>query len=178
MDTTDKPLVNRVAQSSLITINLEKYFPKEQIISFDLKDFLFQGLILREKDFRDALTAYDWKQIEGAYLAVHCSTDAIIPTWAYMLVTAYATPYAASIFLGTKEIMLEKHFTQVIEASDWSHLEGQRVVIKGCSDKPVPASAYVDLTKKLQPIVQSVMFGEPCSTVPIFKRPRTIKSKS
>lgn len=178
MNTTDKPLVNRVAQSSLITINLEKFFPAERIISFDLKDFLFHGLILREKDFRSALAEYDWEQIKDAYLAIHCSADAIIPTWAFMLVTAHATPYAKEVFLGNAEILLEKYYNQVIGGHDWSYVEDQRVVIKGCSDKPVPASAYVDLTRKLQPIAQSIMFGEPCSTVPIFKRPRTIKSKS
>lgn len=175
MDTTDKPLVNRVAQSSLITINLEKYFPAEKIIAFDLKDFLFHGLILKEKDFREGLADYDWNQMKDCSLAIHCTADAIIPTWAYMLVTAMAAPYCKQIFLGTVDAFIEKHYTGFIEGTDWSHLKDQRVVIKGCSDKPVPASAYVDLTKKLQPIAQSIMFGEPCSTVPIFKRPRIVK---
>lgn len=178
MDTTDKPLVNRVAQSSLITINLEKYFPTENIIEFDLKDFLFQGLILKEKDFRTALAEHPWADLRNCYLAIYCSTDAIIPTWAYMLVTANAAPYTKDIFLGNREMLLEKYYTQIIEGNDWSNLASQRVVIKGCSDKPVPVSAYVELTKKLQPIAQSVMFGEPCSTVPIFKRPRKLKEKA
>ncbi|MCB0686799.1 MAG: DUF2480 family protein [Saprospiraceae bacterium] len=175
MDASDKPLVNRVAQSSLITINLEKYYPAEKIIAFDLKDFLFHGLILKEKDFRTALAEYDWTTLENGLLAIYCSADAIIPTWAFMLVTAYATPFAKQVFLGSKEDLIDKFYADLIETTDWSHLEGQRVVIKGCSDKPVPVSAYVNLTKKLQPIAQSIMFGEPCSTVPIFKRPRKLK---
>ncbi len=177
MDLTDKPLINRVAQSSLITINLEEYFPKGEIVAFDLKDFLFRGLILREKDFRAALTDFDWKKFQDCHVAVFCSADAIIPTWAYMLVVAYATPIANQVYLGTVDNLLEKHYSVVISALDLSHLHGQRVVVKGCSNKPVPASAYVDLTKKLQPLAQSIMYGEPCSTVPIFKRPRDLERK-
>lgn len=170
----DKPLVNRVAESSLITINLEEYFPKSRIVDFDLKNFLFMELILKEKEFRAALKDYDWEQHRGAALAVYCSADAIIPTWAYMLVVVHARPYVAELFMGTSDQFVEKHYTQVLAGKDFGHLEGKRVVIKGCSNKPVPASAYVELTKMLQPLVQSIMYGEPCSTVPIFKRPRKI----
>lgn len=177
MDTTDKPLINRVAQSNLITINLEEYFPKGEIVAFDLKDFLFRGLILKEKDFREALANYDWKTLQDCHLAVFCSADAIIPTWAYMLVVAYAAPIANQVYLGTVDNLLEKHYSVVISTLDLTHLLGQRVVVKGCSNKPVPASAYVDLTKKLQPLAQSIMYGEPCSTVPIFKRPRDLERK-
>lgn len=177
MDTADKPLVNRVAQSSLITFNLEEYFPKGEIVAFDLKDFLFHGLILKEKEFRAALAEYDWQKVKDCHLAVFCSADAVIPTWAYMLVVAYAAPFARQIYLGTVENLLEKHYSLLIIDLDLSHLQDQRVVIKGCSNKPVPASAYVDLTKKLQPIAQSIMYGEPCSTVPIFKRPRNVNRK-
>jgi hypothetical protein len=174
MATTDKPLVNRVSASSLITINLEDYFPRNPIVDFDLKDFLFHGLILKEKDFRAALKAHNWEEYQGKYLAVFCSADAIIPTWAYMLVAAHAQPFAEQIFMGTSEVFVEKHYGLVLDAMDFAHLKGKRVVIKGCSNKPVPPSAYVDLTGKLQPLAQSIMYGEPCSTVPIFKRPREI----
>ena len=110
MATTDKPLVNRVSASSLITINLEDYFPRNPIVDFDLKDFLFHGLILKEKDFRAALKAHNWEEYQGKYLAVFCSADAIIPTWAYMLVAAHAQPFAEQIFMGTSEVFVEKHY--------------------------------------------------------------------
>lgn len=178
MDTADKPLVNRVAQSSLTTLNLEDYYPQGGIVSFDLKDFLFQGLILKEKEFRTALAEYDWEKVRDHYVAVFCSSDAIIPTWAYMLVASYSTPLAREVYFGTEQNLLEKHYSVLIASLDLSHLRGQRVVLKGCSSRPVPASAYVDLTKKLQPLAQSIMYGEPCSTVPIFKRPRDLETKA
>jgi hypothetical protein len=178
MDTTDKPLINRVAQSSLITLNLEDYYPKTEILSFDLKDFLFHGLILKEKEFRSALADYDWQKVKDCYVAIFCSSDAIIPTWAYMLVAAYAAPLATEVYFGSQESLLEKHYGVLIGSLDLSHLKGQRIVLKGCSNKPVPPSAYVDLTKKLLPLAQSIMFGEPCSTVPIFKRPRDLQTKT
>ena len=174
----DKPLINRVAQSSLITINLEDYFPDAPILAFDLKDFLFQGLILREKEFRAALKEYNWSSLKDTNLAIFCSNDAIIPTWAFMLVTTLARPFVKQIYLGTPDNFLEKHYSKILSQQDFSHLEGSRVVIKGCSNKPVPASAYVDLASILQPFVQSMMYGEPCSTVPIFKRPRNLAAKS
>jgi len=171
----DKSLVNRVAQSSLITINLEDYFPKAKIVDFDLKGFLFMELILKEKEFRAALKAYDWEKHRGEALAVFCSADAIIPTWAYMLVASYAQPYVNELFMGSSTLFIEKHYGELLAGMNFQHLEDKRVVIKGCSNKPVPPSAYVDLTKRLQPLAQSIMYGEPCSTVPIFKRPRKIK---
>lgn len=170
-----KPLVNRVANSGLITLNLEDYFPKAEVVVFDLKDYLFMELILKEKDFRAALKAHDWAQYEGKILLVYCSTDAIIPVWAYMLVSAYAAPYAAEIFQGDAETFYKTHYSKVIAAIDGEEYAQKRIVIKGCSDKPVPAAAYLDLTRKLQPYAQSIMYGEPCSTVPIFKRPRIVK---
>jgi hypothetical protein len=174
----EKPLINKVANSSLVNLNLENYFPKTEIVSFDLKDYLFHGLILKEKDFRAALKEYDWSTVESKILHVYCSTDAIIPVWAFMLVSAYAQPYAENVFLGTKEEFLSHHYRKVIESTDFSEYEGQRIVIKGCSQKPVPASAYLTLTAKLRPYAQSIMYGEPCSTVPIFKKPRKLKEKT
>jgi uncharacterized protein DUF2480 len=168
----DKPLVNRVAASGLITINPEEFFPPKELALFDMKDYLFMELILKEKDFREALEAHDWSQYEGKNLAVFCSTDAIIPVWAFMLVAAYASPFATDIYQGTPDEFYKTAFQKRLAALDASQYEGQRIVIKGCSGKPVPPSAYVELTRKLQPYVRSIMYGEPCSTVPIFKRPK------
>ena len=167
-------LVNRVANSSLITINLELDYPSEDVKIFDLKDYLFHGLILKEKDFRTSLKEIDWNEYEGAHLCVHCSTDAIIPHWAYMLVSASAKPYALSIFFGTQADFVKAYYTKLLSKKDYSKYEGERIVIKGCSDKPVPVSAYMELTAHLQPYAQSIMYGEPCSTVPVFKRPRKL----
>ena len=168
-------LVNRVANSGLITLNLESYFPEGDMVVFDIKDYLFQGLILKEKEFRKALKEYDWKQYQGKILLVLCSTDAIIPVWAYMLISAYARPYTSDVYAGSREDYLKAFYYKVIKDMDMAEYKGKRVVIKGCSKRPVPASAYLQLTEALQPVVQSLMYGEPCSTVPIFKRPREIK---
>lgn len=168
-------MINRVAQSSLITLNLEEYFPKEPVVHFDLKDYLFQGLILREKEYREQLKAYDWSGLAGRHLVVFCSTDAIIPVWAYMLVSALASPHAASVTQCTPEQFPLLYYQQALSDFDGARYTGERIVIKGCSDHPVPPFAYALLTAKLQPYAQSIMFGEPCSTVPIFKRPREVK---
>lgn len=170
----EQVLVNRVAESGLITLNLEDFFPKGAIATFDLKDYLFMELILKEKDFREALKNHDWNQYQDKILLVYCSADAIIPVWAYMLVTAYATPYAKDIFQGDAENYYKTAFNKALMELDATKYNQERIVIKGCSDKPVPPSAYVELTRKLQPYAQSIMYGEPCSTVPIFKRPRKV----
>ncbi len=172
----DEVLINRVAQSGLITINLEDFFPKEEVLVFDLKNYLFMELILKEKDFREALKAHDWSKYQDKILLVYCSVDAIIPVWAYMLVAAQAAPFAKDIFQGDQENYYKTAFARAIAALDPALYDQQRIVIKGCSDKPVPAAAYVALTHRLQPYAQSIMYGEPCSTVPIFKRPRNIQS--
>lgn len=172
MDSHDQPLVNRVAASSLVTFNLEDHFPKSQVFQFDLEEYLFKGLILKEKDFRLAMKEYDWRALEGKMLAVYCSADAIVPTWAFMLVTSYATPFAQSVFFGTPEELIKHHYHTLIENLDLSHLKDRKVIVKGCSQKPVPISAYVELTRRLRPIAQSIMYGEPCSSVPIYKRPK------
>lgn len=165
-------LVNRVASSGIITVNLEHYFPEKVSVDFDLKDYLFMELILKEKDFRAALKAHDWSAYEHKNLLVFCSNDAIIPLWAYMLVATYAEEFANDIYVGTQEEYLTHHYQNVIEKLDTTPYIDKRVVIKGCSDKPVPAGAYQALTRKLKPHVLSIMFGEPCSTVPIYKRVR------
>ncbi len=166
----EQPLVNRVANSSLVTINLEELYPLGEIIPFDLKGYLFMELILKEKDFREALQALDWEQYRGKNLAVFCSTDAIIPMWAYMLVAAHATPFVQDIALCEPAEFVEKTFLKKLAALDLQQYEGKRLVIKGCSDKPVPAAAYLEITRRLQPVALSIMFGEPCSTVPVYKR--------
>jgi hypothetical protein len=170
--TLQQPLVNRVANSSLVTIDLEEFYPAGEIVPFDLKDYLFMGLILKEKDFREALQTHDWEQYRGKNIAVFCSADAIIPMWAYMLVATYATPVAADIALCEPADFPEKTFFKKLAVLNPADYEGKRLVIKGCSDKPVPASAYLEITRKLQPVALSILFGEPCSTVPVYKRPK------
>lgn len=171
---TEKLLVNRVASSSLITINLENFFPKAEVVPFDLKQYLFMELIVKEKDFREAMQQHDWAQYQDKVLLVFCSADAIIPMWAYMLVAASAAPYAADIFQGDAEAYYKTAFAKALDALDLTEYDQKRIVIKGCSDKPVPAAAYIEITRLLQPYAQSIMYGEPCSTVPIFKRPRKL----
>lgn len=174
MSEEQKPLVNRVASSGLITLNLEDFFPTEEVVHFDLKDYLFMEMILKEKDFRAALKEHDWEQYQGKVVLVYCSADAIIPVWAYMLVAAYAEPFAHQLFQGKEEEFYKITFQQTLSTIDASQYDQKRIVIKGCSNKPVPPSAYVELTLKLRPYAQSIMYGEPCSTVPIFKRPRKL----
>lgn len=163
-------LVNRVAESGLITIDLEKFYPEGEVVAFDLKSFLFMELILKEKDFREALKQHDWSQYQGKNLAVFCSTDAIIPMWAYMLVVSYAAPVAIEVVQCLPEVLAERVILRKIAALDITDYQGKRLVIKGCSDKPVPPAAYLDITRRLVPVAKSIMFGEPCSTVPVFKQ--------
>lgn len=170
----DKPLVNRVAQSGIITLNLEEDFPKAEFVHFDLKDYLFMEMILKEKDFRTALKEHDWEAYKGKTLLVYCSIDAIIPHWAFMLVASKSAGIADDVYQGNQEAFLSNHYQKVLQARSYEEYQGKRVVIKGCSQHPVPVSAYLELTKQLSPFAQSIMYGEPCSTVPIFKRPRVI----
>ncbi len=165
-------LINRVANSGIITINLEQYYPSSEIIQFDLKDYLYMELILKEKDFRKALKEIDWDGYTGKILLIHCSNDAIIPLWAYMLVASYAESKAQETYVGNQEAYLNHHYQNVIKDLDLNSFEEKRIVIKGCSNKPVPAGAYQSLTRKLKPLALSIMFGEPCSMVPIYKRPK------
>lgn len=169
---TEKPLINRVANSGLVTINLEDYYPRTPTAIFDLKDYLFKELILKEKDFRTALKEHDWTQYEGKHLLVYCSTDAIVPMWAYMLIAAYAAPHTEGITQGKHKDFVQLHYQKSLNEIDFSQYKDQRIVIKGCSTQPVPALAYTLLTEKLRHLAKSIMFGEPCSTVPVFKKPR------
>jgi hypothetical protein len=169
-DLNSKPLVNRVAQSGLLTINLEEYYPKGEVVAFDLKPFLFMELILKEKDFRERIEVMDWSVYAGKHLAVFCSADAIIPMWAFMLVATKAAPYAAGIIQCAPEQYVDLHFLKTLSALDATQYEDKRIVVKGCSDQPVPPMAYLELTRMLTPVARSIMFGEPCSTVPVYKK--------
>ncbi|MGH1436142.1 MAG: DUF2480 family protein [Lewinella sp.] len=168
----DQPLVNRVANSGLITLKLEEFFPTQELAIFDLKDYLFMEMILKEKDFRQALKEHNWEQYQGKILLVYCSADAIIPVWAYMLVATYAAPYAHDIFQGPADDFYRSYFLRQLDQLDTEQYRDQRLVIKGCSDHPVPPAAYLEITRRLQPLVKSIMYGEPCSTVPVYKQPR------
>jgi hypothetical protein len=163
-------LRNKVAESGIITINLESYFPQEEVCSFDIKDFLFMEMLLKEKEFRTALDNHDWEQYKNKHVAIFCSTDAIIPMWAYMLVASRLTPVAKSVFEGTINELFKKVFLDNIASIDESEFEEKRVVIKGCGDKEIPAYAYTAISNKLLSKVKSLMYGEPCSTVPVYKK--------
>lgn len=163
-------IVNRVEASGLVTVDLEDFYPKEPIKVFDLKDYLFRGLIIKEKEFREALKNINWNEFENANVAVTCSTDAIIPVWAYMLVTTYLQPLAKHIILGNEEKLIETILLNNINALNIEEYKDKRAVIKGCGDIKIPESAYLAVTNILLPHVKSIMYGEPCSTVPVFKR--------
>ncbi len=170
--TEQSALVNRVEQSGIITLDLADFFPKEEIAEFDLKQFLVKELVLMEKHFREELKNVDWSGFDGKVAAVHCSNDAIIPMWAYMLATSFLEPHAKRIFFGNKNQAESELLKEKIKALDAAPFKGARVVIKGCGDQPLPPDAYMAITAKLQPIVQSLMYGEPCSTVPVYKQPK------
>lgn len=162
-------IVNKVAESGIITINLEDFYPKGEIVVFDLKNYLFREMILKEKEFRETLKSIDWKQYQDKNIALTNTADAIIPMWAYMLVTSYLEPFAAAIFFGNEKHLVQSFMTQRISSLDTSEYEGKRIVIKGCGDIDIPESAYITITHKLRPVVKSLMYGEPCSTVPVYK---------
>jgi hypothetical protein len=163
-------IINKVAESALTSIDLEEYYPKGETAVFDLKDHLFMGLILKEKDFRATLQAYDWEQFRDKNVAVTCSADAIIPMWAYMLVASNLQPVAKEVVFGEEKNILNMLLLRNIATIKGEDYTDKRVVVKGCGDVAIPESAYVEITNKLRPFVKSIMYGEPCSTVPIFKR--------
>jgi hypothetical protein len=162
--------VNKVAESGIITLNLEDFYPKEELVIFDLKDYLFMGLILKEKDFREALKNLDLSIFENKCVALTCSTDAIIPMWAYMLVASLLQPVAKQLEFGNAEQAKENILLQNIQALKTDGYADARVVVKGCGDLPIGEKAYMAITQKLRPVAKSIMYGEPCSTVPVFKR--------
>ena len=165
-----EPIINKVAESGLITLNLEEYYPREEILLFDLKPFLFMEMILKEKDFRQALQELEWSPYSDKIVAVTCTADAVIPVWAYMLVASYLQPIAKEVIMGDEEMARKQIFLKNIDAINGSDFTDQRVVVKGCGDLPIGEYAYMEITKKLRPVAKSIMYGEPCSTVPVYKK--------
>jgi hypothetical protein len=163
-------IINRVANSKLITLDLEDFYPKGNRVLFDIKDWLFEGLVLREKEFRNYVSQHDWSQYQGGYIALTCTTDAIVPAWAYMLLTTHLSPYAKKVIIGDLETLETFIYQEIIADLDVIKFRDKPVIIKGCSNKPVPKNAYLLLTSKLIPVAKSVMYGEACSSVPIYKR--------
>lgn len=163
-------IINRVANSSLVNFDLESYYPKGQRHLIDLKDWLFEGLILKEKDFRQAVKDYDWVQHQDQYVAIDCSADAIVPVWSYMLISNAVSPYAKKVVKGNLENLESIIFHELINTLDINTFKNQRVIVKGCSNLPIPESAYVAITNRLSQVVKSIMYGEACSSVPIYKK--------
>ena len=166
----DEAINNKVSESALVTLNLEQFFPSEEIALFDMKDYLFMGLILKEKEFRESLKIIDLIQYTKKSVAVTCSADAVIPIWAYMLVASYLQPVASDVAFGTVEEVTNQLLLKNIGQINLIDYTDKRVVIKGCGELPVGESAYLEATKLLRPVAKSIMYGEPCSTVPIFKK--------
>lgn len=163
-------IINKVSESGLITLNLEDHLPTEELMVFDIKPYLFMEQILKEKDFRAHLQQLDWSVYQDKVVAVTCSVDAVIPVWAYMLLVTYLQPIAKDIILGSEEEARKQLFLRNIRSFDVNSLADQRVVIKGCGDHPIGEFAYMEITKLLRPIAKSIMYGEPCSTVPVYKK--------
>jgi hypothetical protein len=163
-------IINKVSESALLSLDLEEFFPKDDVVVFDMKDYLFMGLILKEKDFREALKNLDLEPFRNKAVAVTCSADAVIPMWAYMLVASVLQPVALDLMFGTAAELQQKKLLQQIDQLDLAPFADKRVVIKGCGELPIGEAAYLHATKLLRPVVKSIMYGEPCSTVPIFKK--------
>lgn len=171
---TESEIVNRVATSGLITLDLADYYPSGERVQYDLKENLFQGLILREKDFRQFLKEHDWSSYQGKNVAVMCSEDVILPVWAYMLLTIHLEPYANMVVFGDLKSLEQSLFQQALAKINVAEFKNAKVVIKGCGDLPIPEYAYMEITRLLRPVVQTMMYGEPCSTVPLYKRPKNM----
>lgn len=166
----DELMTNKVAESGIITLDLQDYYPQEETAVFDLKEYLFMGLILKEKDYREALKNADFSIYAGKNVALMCSADAIIPMWAYMLAASYLQPVAKAVVFGNEELLKQTLFLKNIHQINAADYTDKRVVIKGCGELPISESAYVEITNLLRPVVKSIMYGEPCSTVPIYKK--------
>lgn len=166
-----EPIINKVAESGIITIDPATFIPTGETVVFDLKDYLFMGLILKEKDFRESLKSLDWEQYRDRNVALTCTADAIIPVWAYMLVTSNLQPVAREIVMGDEHELQKQVFLKNVSKLDIKSFEDKRVVIKGCGDIPIGDYVYMELTRLLRPVVKSIMYGEPCSTVPVYKKP-------
>ncbi len=165
-----EPVINKVAESGLITLDPEQYYPRGETAIFDMKDFLFMGLILKEKDFRESLKNYDWEKFRDKNVAVFCSADAIIPVWAYMLAMSCLQPVAKEIIMGDEKELHKRIFLNNLSHINIGDFADKRIVIKGCGETPIEDFVYAEITKLLRPVAKSIMYGEPCSTVPIFKK--------
>lgn len=165
-------IINKVASSGIQTLDLENLYPQGKRTVFDIAPLLWEGIALKEKDFRAFVTDHDWAQYQGRFVSVHCSADAIIPTWAYMLVATHLQPYASFVTQGDADQLERAIFTRFVHRLDIEPYRAARIVVKGCSKLPVPLNAYVELSARLLPVVKSLMFGEPCSTVPLYKAPK------
>lgn len=169
-------IINKVALSPLVTIDLEAFYPRNEIMLLDLKPYLYMELILKEKEFRAALQNTDWNIYRDKIVAITCSADAIIPVWAYMLLAVYLEPVAKDIVLGDEQKAVEQTMLKRIEAISPDEYAGKKIVVKGCGDLPIGEFAYLAIAKRLRPVAQSIMYGEPCSTVPVYKQSREIRS--
>lgn len=163
-------IVNRVAQSKLITFDLEDYYPEGKRVRLDIKDWLYEGFIVKEKEFRKYVSEHDWQQYQDSYVALFCSTDAIVPSWAYMLVITRLQPFAKKIIQGSLELLETSVYQEILQSLDLSEFQDKSVIIKGCSNKPVPPNAYLLVTTLLLTVARSIMYGEACSSVPLYKR--------
>lgn len=163
-------IINRIAHSKLITFDLEDYYPEGKRVVLDIKDWLYEGFILKEKEFRTYVSEYDWEQYKDTFVALTCSTDAIIPGWAHMLIASNLQPYAKKVVVGDLEQLETSLYQSAIENLDIHPFKDKSVIIKGCSSKPVPPNAYLWITTKMQTVAKSVMYGEACSSVPLFKK--------
>jgi len=166
-------IINRIANSKLITFDLEDYYPIGKRILFDIKDWLYEGLVLREKEFRKKALEHHWKQYKNCFVALNCSTDAIVPAWAYMLLATYLEPYAIKTIIGDLNALETSIYQEIIAKLDVTQFKDKPIIIKGCSNKPIPDNAYIQLTTKLKPVAKSIMYGEACSSVPLFKKQKT-----
>lgn len=167
---------NRVAKSPLITINLEDFYHHGERVTYDIAGNLFQSLILRESDFRSFVKEHDWSQYEDKNVNLICSVDAIVPTWAYMLLTTKLEEVAHMVVMGDKDVLEYALYQEALSKIDLKSFQDKPIVIKGCGDLPVPEAAYVELTRLIKPFAKSIMYGEPCSTVPLYKKPRSQKN--
>ena len=165
-------IINKVSNSKLITIDLEELYPEGERVLFDIKDWLFDQIILKEKDFRASVKSHDRSRYENTYVALTCSVDAIIPSWAYLLLSSKLAPYSKKIVVGNLELLETSLFQDIIQNLSIESFKEKPIIIKGCAQKPIPPSAFSMLIHKLQPIAKSIMYGEACSTVPLFKKKR------
>lgn len=163
-------IVNKVANSVLVVFDLEDYYPNGIRTQIDISQWLYEGFLLKEKDFRESLKNHDWSQYENHYVAIHCATDAIIPTWATILVTTYVTPYAKKVVLGSIDDLNTALYQEILNQLDYSLYQDKPLILKGCSKKPVPETAYIMAVQQLQKVAKSIMYGEACSAVPLFKK--------